>query len=49
MDNWEVDDSLAKASMLHHMKDNIIPLFEDKETAKELLEALEAKYGPWNF
>ena len=46
MDNWEVDDSLAKASMLHHMKDNIIPLFEDKETAKELLEALEAKYGP---
>ena len=45
-DNWEVDDSLAKASMLHHMKDNIIPSFEDKETAKELLEALEAKYGP---
>ena len=45
-DNWEVDDSLAKASMLHYMKDNIIPLFEDKETAKELLEALEAKYGP---
>ena len=44
--NWEVDDSLAKASMLHHMKDNIIPLFEDKETAKELMEALEAKYGP---
>ena len=22
-DNWEVDDSLAKASMLYHMKDNI--------------------------
>ena len=45
-DNWEVDDSLAKASMLHHMKDNIIPLFEDKEIAKELMVALEAKYGP---
>ena len=37
---------LAKASMLHHIKDNIIPLFEDKETAKGLMEALEAKYGP---
>ena len=45
-DNWEVDNSLAKASMLYHMKDNIIPLFENKETAKELMEALEAKYGP---
>ena len=44
-DNWEVDDSLAKTSMLHHMKDNIIPLFEDKETAKELMESLEAKCG----
>ena len=32
--------------MLHHIKDNIIPLFEDKETAKGLMEALEAKYGP---
>ena len=37
-DNWEVGDSLAKTSML--------PLFEDNETAKELMEALEAKYGP---
>ena len=37
---------LAKASMLHHIKDNIMPLFEDKETAKGLMEALEAKYGP---
>ena len=45
-DNGEVDDSLAKASMLHHMKDNIIPLFEDKEIAKELMVALESKYGP---
>ncbi|KAK9989463.1 hypothetical protein SO802_029702 [Lithocarpus litseifolius] len=45
-DNWEVDDSLTKTSMLHHMKDNIIPLFEDKETTKELMVALEAKYGP---
>ena len=37
-DNSEVGDSLAKTSML--------PLFEDNETAKELMEALEAKYGP---
>ena len=44
-DNWEVDDSLAKTSMLHHMKDNIILLFGDNETAKKLIEALEAKYG----
>lgn len=27
-----------------HEKEHIIPLFEDKETAKELIEALEAKY-----
>ena len=32
--------------MLHHIKDNILPLFENKETAKELMEAFEAKYGP---
>ncbi|XP_028119398.1 uncharacterized protein LOC114316901 [Camellia sinensis] len=27
------------------MKDNIIPLFEEHETAKLLIEALESKYG----
>jgi hypothetical protein len=28
------------------MKDNIIPLFKGHEFAKEMREALEAKYGP---
>lgn len=45
-DKWEVDDSLAKVFMLHHMEDNIIPLFEVKEIAKRLMEALETKYRP---
>uniref|UniRef100_A0A2N9F1D3 CCHC-type domain-containing protein n=1 Tax=Fagus sylvatica TaxID=28930 RepID=A0A2N9F1D3_FAGSY len=31
--------------MLHHMKDNIIPLFEERPTAKEIMDALETKYG----
>jgi hypothetical protein len=31
--------------MLHHMKDNIIPLFEERPTAKEMMDALETKYG----
>ena len=30
--------------MLHHMKD-IIPLFEERPTAKEMMDALETKYG----
>uniref|UniRef100_A0A2N9FF63 CCHC-type domain-containing protein n=1 Tax=Fagus sylvatica TaxID=28930 RepID=A0A2N9FF63_FAGSY len=31
--------------MLHHMKDNIIPLFERKDNAKDMMDALETKYG----
>jgi hypothetical protein len=27
------------------MKDNIIPLFESHESVKEMMEALEGKYG----
>ena len=42
---WDKDDALAKASMLHHMKDNIIPLFKERLTAKEIMDALEMKYG----
>jgi hypothetical protein len=42
---WDEDDALAKASMLHHMKDNIILLFEKRLTAKEMINALETKYG----
>jgi hypothetical protein len=32
---WDEDDALVKASMLHHMKDNIIPLFEKRPTEKK--------------
>jgi hypothetical protein len=42
---WNKDDALAKASMLHHMKDNIIPLFKERSTAKEMMDTLETKYG----
>ncbi|XP_028116268.1 uncharacterized protein LOC114314035 [Camellia sinensis] len=42
---WIEDDAMAKATMLHNMKDNIIPLFEEHETARQLMEALESKYG----
>jgi hypothetical protein len=40
---WDEDDALAKALMLHHMKDNIIPLFEERPTTKEIMDALEKK------
>ena len=41
---WDEDDALAKASMLHHMKDNIIHLFEERTMAKDMMDALETKY-----
>jgi hypothetical protein len=41
---WDGDDALAKASMLHHMKDNIIPLFEERPIAKDMIDTLETKY-----
>jgi hypothetical protein len=31
--------------MLHHMKDNIIPLFEERPTSKDMMDALEYKNG----
>jgi hypothetical protein len=40
------DDLMAKATLLHNMKDNIIPLFEEYDTAKGMMEALDQKYGP---
>jgi hypothetical protein len=45
-EKWEENDLMARATLLHNMKDNIIPLFEGHESAKEMMEALEAKYGP---
>ena len=41
---WDEDDALAKVSMLCHMKDNIIPLFEEMTTAKDMMDALKTKY-----
>lgn len=42
---WEEDNELAKAALLSHMQDDLIPLFEDIKMAKEILSALEQKYG----
>jgi hypothetical protein len=40
------NDLITKATLLYSMKDNIIPLFDGHETAKEIIDALEEKYGP---
>jgi hypothetical protein len=40
------DDLMARATLLHSMKDNIIYLFEGHETAKDMMKALDKKYGP---
>jgi hypothetical protein len=45
-EKWMKDDLMARATLLHSMKDNIIHLFEGYETAKEIMDALEEKYGP---
>lgn len=41
----EEDNDIAKATLLSHMQDDLIPLFEDCKTTKEILIALEIKYG----
>jgi hypothetical protein len=40
------DDLMTKATLLHNMKNNIIPLFEEYDTVKSMMEALDQKYGP---
>jgi hypothetical protein len=35
---------MARATLIHNMKDNIFPLFEGHKPAKEMMEALEVKY-----
>ena len=37
---------MVRATLLRNIKDNIIPLFESHESAKEMIEALETKYDP---
>jgi hypothetical protein len=45
-EKWLEEDLMAWAILLHNMKDNINPLFESHKSTKEMMEALEAKYGP---
>ena len=40
------DDLMAGATLLHNMKENLIPLFEEFDTTKSMMEALNQKYGP---
>ena len=40
------DDLMARATLLHSMKDNIILLFKGHEIAKEIMDALKEKYDP---
>ena len=42
---WEECNEIAKAALLSHMQDDLIPLFEDFKITKEILNALEQKYG----
>jgi hypothetical protein len=44
-EKWMKDYLMTRATLLHSMKDNIIPLFEGHEIAKEIMDALEEKYG----
>jgi hypothetical protein len=44
-EKWLEDDLLARATLFHNMKDNIIHLFEEHNSAKDIMEALENKYG----
>jgi hypothetical protein len=39
------DDLMARATLFHNIKDNIIPLFEGHEITKDMIEALDKKYG----
>ena len=40
------DYLMARATLFHNMNDNIIPHFEERETGKGMIEALDQKYGP---
>lgn len=44
-DKWEEDNDIAKAAMLSHIQDDLIPLFKDCKMVKEILSTLEIKYG----
>ncbi|KAK0571052.1 hypothetical protein LWI29_010329 [Acer saccharum] len=43
---WEDDNALARATILNHMQDELIPLYEGFDTARKIMDMLEDKYGP---
>ncbi|KAL5767614.1 hypothetical protein ACOSQ2_014397 [Xanthoceras sorbifolium] len=43
---WEEDNALARATILNHMQDDLIPLYKGFNTAKRIMDMLEDKYGP---
>lgn len=45
IEKWEENNEFARAACLSPMQDALILLFEDKKMAKEILGALEKKYG----
>lgn len=38
---WEEDNTIVKATILSHIEVELIPLFEDHKTTKEMIKALE--------
>ncbi|CAN6472123.1 unnamed protein product [Victoria cruziana] len=44
LDNYRVDDLMAKTIMLAYMEDDLIQFFEDYKTTKEMFEAIKARY-----
>lgn len=46
---WVEDNELAKATILNYMEDKLIPLYEEYDSAKEIMDVLEKKYGQRTF
>lgn len=44
-DKWEEDNDITKDTLLSHMYDALISLFEECKTTKESLTAMMIKYG----
>lgn len=43
-DKWEEHNTWAKILILHCINDDIIPLYEDYVTAKEIIDAIDVNY-----
>lgn len=48
-DKWEEENELTRAIIFMYIDDDIIPLYEEYKTAREILDALDAKYGPISY